>query len=170
MPSKKKMAPKPQPKKHTPNRLPLSLVSDPDERDKRLAEMARKEERAKKRTTKRSAVSGRFGSDEKALDALARRITDIVDELGFGRETEQRIKAKLRAATTVTETAAEAIGEGWVWMERGEPVKTDYWKGDGSEYVCVYASQRPPIDREWSMQYVRLIPASPPKAAKARRG
>lgn len=63
---------------------------------------------------KRDTTTGRYGDGEKAAEKLARRICKIVYGASFGREVViEQVKAELRAATSVTETAAETLFDGY---------------------------------------------------------
>lgn len=127
--------------------------------------------RAKPRKVKRSAVDGRYGEGEKAAEKLARRIHAMVLN-HFNAPTEEavrHIKAELLAATTVTERQAEAIGAGWVPVFEGRAYSGCF---DGTicvrETLAQAKSYYPPGASAVVLQYVRLVPATPPKARRAR--
>ena len=73
--------------------------------------------RAKKPATKRKreTISGRYGTGEKAADALALRLLQMIDRgYAAGRSFQNMrkiVKAELLAATTVTESAPKRIGK-----------------------------------------------------------
>lgn len=122
----------------------------------------------KPRTVKRSAVSGRYGDGEKALDVLANDILHTVDI--YPRLDQHRhVKEILRAATTVTEAAAEAIGAGWVILDEYD----DLTVGDSIEDIAafIYATEERAAESAGMterLQYVRLVPAPAPKSRRGK--